>query len=144
MKNKVAKNAEPKPNQPQAAAQPLTREYIYDELNRRAVTLSGMPKRCSAPICKRLRRCADPGYQCERDFPEPPMTEAEEAKLKFWLRKALDAEIARRKALGQWRGDSLRALSPGPSAGVSAPTREPCPYKASPDRSASSRRGGRS
>jgi hypothetical protein len=115
VKNKAAKKAETKAKPPQAKppqakppqsepAQPLSREQIYDELNRRVVTLLGTHKKCSAPICKRLRRCADPGYQCERDFPQPPLTAAEDAAVTFRIRKALDAEIARRKALGQWRG----------------------------------------
>ena len=63
--------AEPKPNPPQAApAQWLSREQMYDELNRRLKTFLGMHKVCSAPICKRMRRCLHPTYQCERDFPD--------------------------------------------------------------------------
>jgi hypothetical protein len=102
--------------------------------NRRLKTFLGMHKVCSAPICKRMQRCLHPTYQCERDFPDPPMTAAEGAKVTFRVRKLLDAEIERRKALGQWRGDG----------GLSAARREPYPCTASPDRRPSSRRGARS
>jgi hypothetical protein len=104
VKNKAAKKAEPKPPQAEPV-QPRTREELRDSINRKLKTFLGMHKRCSAPICKRVRRCADPGYQCERDFPQPPLTAAEGSAAIFRLRKALDADIARRKALGEWPGD---------------------------------------
>jgi len=148
MKNKAATKTKPeaKPNPPQAApAQPVSLEQMYDELNRRLKTFLGMHKVCSAPICKRMQRCLHPTYQCERDFPQPPLTDAEAAQVSFRFRKLLDAEIERRKALGQWRGGALSAaLSAGPSARVSSTRREPYPCKASPDRPPSSRRGARS
>jgi hypothetical protein len=46
-----------------------SREELLDSINRKLKNFLGEYKRCSAPICKRQRRCADPGYQCQRDFP---------------------------------------------------------------------------
>jgi hypothetical protein len=103
VKNKAAKKAKTKAKPPQVMpVQPRTREAVRDSINRKLLTFLGMHKRCSAPVCKRVRRCADPGYRCGRDVPQPPMTAAEGSAAIFRLRKALDADIARRKALGEW------------------------------------------
>jgi hypothetical protein len=92
-----------KPNAPQAGRPAgRSRDEILDDINRKLLTFVGMHHRCRAPVCRRLRRCADAGYRCSRDFPTPPLTEKQSDKVRADVHRALKAEIDRRKTRGEW------------------------------------------
>jgi hypothetical protein len=59
------------------------------ELVRRIMTRLGLPQRCREKACRRGRRCAGKTLRCQRDFPGPPMTRAEEARALAGIQRVL-------------------------------------------------------
>lgn len=82
-------------------AVPADPELARYALARKLLTFSRMPRRCREPVCRRSKRCAGPDMRCQRDFPQPPMTPEEDARVRAEVRRLLDREIARREAAGQ-------------------------------------------
>jgi hypothetical protein len=65
-------------------------------LIREIQTMRRMHRRCRAPICRRVKRCADPTMRCDRDFPTPKLTPEQEAATKAALWRVLQRDKQRR------------------------------------------------
>ena len=65
-------------------------------LAQRIMTFLGQPRVCRVAICKRTKRCSHPTLRCQRDFPEPPMTLEQKAKVLADFQDAIRQQIAER------------------------------------------------
>jgi len=61
---------------------------------RRIYTALEYPRRCRAPVCRRVKRCAGPTLRCERDIPAPPDMAAQWEKAKPEILRLLKARVA--------------------------------------------------
>ena len=132
----------PKRNSPQTSPDEPSIEQVRIEVARKILTLLGMHRRCRAPICRRMRRCAGADLRCQRDFPAPPLSADDAARAVADFYKALKARAAEAGA-DEEEGEegAISARERASCLHISARSRASCPYKASPDRAPSRRRG---
>jgi hypothetical protein len=68
-----------------------------DEFRRQIVrkiqTMRGMYRRCRAPICRRVKRCAGPTLRCVDDFPARKTTPEQQAAAMAALQRALKRRL---------------------------------------------------
>ena len=59
----------------------------------RIQTMRRVYRRCRAPICKRVKRCAGPTLRCVDDFPAPKTTPEKQAAAMAALKRALERKL---------------------------------------------------
>jgi hypothetical protein len=69
--------------------EPVSQEEFRRQLIRTIQTMRHMYRRCRAPICRRVKRCASPSMCCVDDFPLRKLTPEKEAAAMAALYRAV-------------------------------------------------------